>query len=96
MSSGAPAGRANRSLSAFSGEIGLPCIGNRFRDARRSAAGGDCRVIRGDPSFVRIGSARVGLLIVALARNQIQALQFAQVVFLPSIMLSGFVFPQGS
>lgn len=45
------------------------------------------------PLFV-LAPLGVGLLIVALARNQIQALQFAQVVFLPSIMLSGFVFPQ--
>jgi ABC-2 type transport system permease protein len=35
-----------------------------------------------------------GLLIAAKARNQMQALQLAQVVFLPSVMLSGFIWPR--
>ena len=35
-----------------------------------------------------------GLLIAAKARTQMQALQLAQVVFLPSVMLSGFIWPR--
>ena len=35
-----------------------------------------------------------GLLIAAKARNQMQALQLTQVVFLPSVMLSGFIWPR--
>jgi ABC-type multidrug transport system permease subunit len=35
----------------------------------------------------------MGLLIAAAARNQLQALQLANLVLLPSVMLSGFVFP---
>ncbi|MEI9811595.1 MAG: ABC transporter permease [Acidobacteriota bacterium] len=45
------------------------------------------------PLFV-LGPLGLGLFIAALARNQVQALQFAQVVFLPSVMLSGFLFPR--
>ena len=35
----------------------------------------------------------IGLLVAARARNQSQALQLANVLLLPSVMLSGFVFP---
>lgn len=35
----------------------------------------------------------MGLLVAAKARNQTQALQLANVLLLPSVMLSGFVFP---
>lgn len=38
----------------------------------------------------------LGLLISTLANNQIQAIQFAFVIILPSVLLSGFVFPQES
>lgn len=38
----------------------------------------------------------LGLLISTVASNQIQALQFAVLIVLPSILLSGFVFPQES
>ena len=38
----------------------------------------------------------MGLLISTLANNQMQALQFAFIIMLPSILLSGFVFPQES
>jgi len=38
----------------------------------------------------------LGLLISTLAANQIQALQLAVLVVLPSILLSGFIFPQES
>jgi ABC transporter DrrB family efflux protein len=38
----------------------------------------------------------IGILISTLARNQAQALQFSFLVLLPSILLSGFVFPRDS
>jgi ABC transporter DrrB family efflux protein len=38
----------------------------------------------------------VGLLISTVATNQIQALQLAFLVVLPSVLLSGFIFPQES
>lgn len=38
----------------------------------------------------------IGLLISTKAQNQIQALQFAWLIMLPSILLSGFMFPQDS
>lgn len=38
----------------------------------------------------------LGLLISSLAQNQVQAIQFAFVVMLPSVLLSGFIFPQES
>lgn len=38
----------------------------------------------------------LGLLISSLANNQVQAIQFAFVVMLPSVLLSGFIFPQES
>jgi len=38
----------------------------------------------------------LGLLISTFAENQIQALQMAFVVILPSVLLSGFIFPQES
>jgi len=38
----------------------------------------------------------IGILISTIARNQAQALQFSFLVLLPSILLSGFVFPRES
>ncbi|MEO7993954.1 MAG: ABC transporter permease, partial [bacterium] len=38
----------------------------------------------------------IGLLISTVARSQPQAMQMAYVVMLPSILLSGFVFPRQS
>jgi len=38
----------------------------------------------------------LGLLISTLASTQIQAIQFAFVIMLPSVLLSGFIFPQES
>lgn len=38
----------------------------------------------------------LGLLLSTLANNQIQAIQFAFVIMLPSVLLSGFIFPQES
>ena len=36
----------------------------------------------------------IGLLIASKAKNQMQVLQLTQVVFLPSVMLSGFIWPR--
>jgi ABC-2 type transport system permease protein len=40
-----------------------------------------------------VGSLRLGFLISTLARNQLQAMQMSFFYFLPSILLSGFLFP---
>lgn len=39
-------------------------------------------------------SLGLGLLISTIAQNQVQAIQLAFVVMLPSVLLSGFIFPQ--
>ncbi len=36
----------------------------------------------------------LGLLVSTIARTQLQAIQFAFMIMLPSILLSGFVFPR--
>ena len=41
-----------------------------------------------------IGPLGLGLLIASLARNQSQALQLTYAVFLPSVLLSGFLLPR--
>jgi ribosome-dependent ATPase len=41
-----------------------------------------------------ICSLGLGLLVSTLAKNQIEAMQFAFVIMLPSVLLSGFVFPR--
>ena len=40
-----------------------------------------------------IANLALGITFSAVARNQRQALQMAQIVFLPSILFSGFMFP---
>jgi ABC-2 type transport system permease protein len=40
-----------------------------------------------------IGSLSLGFLISTVARNQLQAMQMSFFYFLPSILLSGFLFP---
>ncbi|HEY2480859.1 MAG TPA: ABC transporter permease [Caulobacteraceae bacterium] len=40
-----------------------------------------------------VGSLALGFLISTLARNQLQAMQMGMFYFLPTILLSGFVFP---
>lgn len=55
-------------------------------------AGGWPALIVGLLLFI-IGSLSLGFLISTLARNQLQAMQMAMFYFLPSILLSGFLFP---
>ena len=43
-------------------------------------------------SFI-VGSLSLGFLVSTIARNQLQAMQMAFFYFLPSILLSGFLFP---
>lgn len=46
--------------------------------------------------FFLITSLSIGLLISTVAQNQVQALQMTMMVFLPSMLLSGFMFPRES
>ncbi len=39
-------------------------------------------------------SLSLGLLVSTLAKTQLEAMQFAFVIMLPSVLLSGFVFPR--
>lgn len=55
-------------------------------------AGGWLALILGLFLFI-VGSLSLGFLISTLARNQLQAMQMAFFYFLPSILLSGFLFP---
>lgn len=55
-------------------------------------AGGWLALILGMLLFI-IGSLSLGFLISTVARNQLQAMQMAMFYFLPSILLSGFLFP---
>jgi ABC-type multidrug transport system permease subunit len=57
--------------------------------------------IRGSiPLLVALGmlfmicSLGLGLLVSTVAKSQVEAVQFAFVVMLPSVLLSGFVFPR--
>ncbi|MFA6850311.1 MAG: ABC transporter permease [Selenomonadaceae bacterium] len=45
-------------------------------------------------SFFIIASLTLGILISNIARTQMQAMQMSFFVFLPSVMLSGFIFPR--
>ena len=55
-------------------------------------AGGWAALILGLFLFI-VGSLSLGFLVSTLARNQLQAMQMAFFYFLPSILLSGFLFP---
>lgn len=55
-------------------------------------AGGWAALVLGLFLFI-IGSLALGFLISTVARNQLQAMQMAFFYFLPSILLSGFLFP---
>lgn len=46
--------------------------------------------------FFILASLGIGLLISTVAANQVQALQMTLLVFLPSMLLSGFIFPRES
>ena len=41
-----------------------------------------------------ITALAIGMLISAIAKNQLQAMQFALLSILPSVLLSGFMFPR--
>jgi ABC-2 type transport system permease protein len=55
-------------------------------------AGGWAGLVLGLFLFI-VGSLSLGFLVSTLARNQLQAMQMAFFYFLPSILLSGFLFP---
>jgi ABC-2 type transport system permease protein len=55
-------------------------------------AGGWAALILGLFLFI-VGSLSLGFLVSTLARNQLQAMQMGFFYFLPSILLSGFLFP---
>jgi ABC-2 type transport system permease protein len=55
-------------------------------------AGGWAALILGVFLFI-IGSLSLGFLVSTVARNQLQAMQMSFFYFLPSILLSGFLFP---
>ncbi|HEY8592857.1 MAG TPA: ABC transporter permease [Sphingomicrobium sp.] len=55
-------------------------------------SGGWAALVLGIFLFI-IGSLALGFLISTVARNQLQAMQMAFFYFLPSILLSGFLFP---
>jgi ABC-2 type transport system permease protein len=55
-------------------------------------AGGWAALILGLFLFI-VGSLSLGFLVSTIARNQLQAMQMAFFYFLPSILLSGFLFP---
>lgn len=55
-------------------------------------AGGWPALILGLFLFI-VGSLSLGFLVSTLARNQLQAMQMTMFYFLPSILLSGFLFP---
>jgi ABC-2 type transport system permease protein len=55
-------------------------------------AGGWVALILGLFLFI-IGSLALGFLVSTVARNQLQAMQMSFFYFLPSILLSGFLFP---
>src|SRR5207237_9519834 len=55
-------------------------------------AGGWPALILGIFLFI-VGSLSLGFLVSTVARNQLQAMQMGFFYFLPSILLSGFLFP---
>jgi ABC-2 type transport system permease protein len=55
-------------------------------------AGGWAALILGLFLFI-VGSLALGFLVSTVARNQLQAMQMSFFYFLPSILLSGFLFP---
>lgn len=61
--------------------FGVPIVGNLV-------------LLVGLSMFFMVCSLSLGLLVSTLARTQMEAMQFAFIIMLPSILLSGFVFPR--
>ena len=57
---------------------------------------GNVFVLAGFTLIFLVTALGLGLFISTFAANQIQALQFAFLIILPSVLLSGFIFPQES
>jgi ribosome-dependent ATPase len=55
---------------------------------------GDIWLLLGLSLLFLLCSLGLGLLVSTLARTQLQAMQFAFMIMLPSVLLSGFVFPR--
>jgi ABC-type multidrug transport system permease subunit len=55
---------------------------------------GDIWLLLGLSLLFLLCSLGLGLLVSTLAHTQLQAMQFAFMVMLPSVLLSGFVFPR--
>ena len=55
---------------------------------------GDITLLVALSMLFMICSLGLGLLVSTLARTQVEAMQFAFVIMLPSVLLSGFVFPR--
>ena len=56
--------------------------------------GGDLMLLLGLALLFLFTALGLGLLVSTLATTQLQAIQFAFIIMLPSILLSGFVFPR--
>ena len=55
---------------------------------------GNLALLMGLSTIFLVCSLGLGLLVSTLARTQLEAMQFAFIIMLPSILLSGFVFPR--
>jgi ABC-type multidrug transport system permease subunit len=57
---------------------------------------GDVALLAGLLLLFLVTSLALGLLISSIAKNQLQALMFTMLILLPSVLLSGFMFPRES
>lgn len=57
---------------------------------------GSLALLYGLTSFFIIASLTLGILISSVSKTQMQAMQMSLFIFLPSVMLSGFMFPRES
>ncbi|MGL6016303.1 MAG: ABC transporter permease, partial [Selenomonadaceae bacterium] len=55
---------------------------------------GSLPLLYGLTSFFIIASLSLGVLISSVSRTQMQAMQMSFFVFMPSVLLSGFMFPR--
>jgi ribosome-dependent ATPase len=55
---------------------------------------GDVTLLLGLAMLFMVCSLGLGLFVSTLAKSQVEAVQFAFVIMLPSVLLSGFVFPR--